>query len=177
MTFLKSIALAGGFAVIASTAGAAVFDVFEAGTTTLLGSFEAPATGGAVTSGSFSVDGGMFDVLGIGPLEPLYNATDNWITGTPGGFGAFFNSVAYNTTDISSNPITCGVGECVLSFTSSGDPGVSPAEWYLNYLPDGGAAIDFGYYEIKPGIIPLPAGAILLLSALGFGGLILRRRG
>lgn len=163
--------------VVPGAAQAATFSVFEAGTATLLGTFDAPAGGGAVTAGSFGIDGGVFDVpTGLADF-PAYDPVDNVIRGIAAAFGRFSNSVAYNTFDIASNPVVCGIGQCILSFTDSADPGNVPAEWYLDYIPGNpadAAALDFGYYQIAP--VPLPAGAVLLLSALGLGYAGLRRR-
>ncbi|MGI9388640.1 MAG: VPLPA-CTERM sorting domain-containing protein [Boseongicola sp.] len=158
-------------------ADAGTFSVFEDGTPTLLGNFDAPDAGGAITSGSFSLAGGVFDTLGVGTMAPTYDAGNSWIVGTGSSFGSFANSIAFATTDLFTNPITCQIGECILSFTNSGGGGVPP-EWYLDYIPPviaNAAPIDFGYYEIKTNEIPLPAAAYLLIGALG-ALITLRRR-
>ena len=107
-----------------------------------------------------------------GTGAPEYNAATNFVTAAGGGgFGSVYNSVAFDTTDFESNPITCGIGECVFSMT---DGVGTPGEWYLDYFAsDGGAALDLGHYEIAP--IPLPATGLLLAGALA-GVLGLRRR-
>jgi hypothetical protein len=152
-------------ALSATAAPAATFNIFEAGTTSLLGTFEAPLGGGPLTAASISAGGGVFDVLALGSMAPVYDAVNNWITGAASPFGAVSNSVAFMTTDISDNDITCGIGECFFSLTDSSGGG-APAEWYLDYVPGVGtpAAIDAGFYEIAP--IPLPASALLLAGAL-----------
>jgi hypothetical protein len=157
-------------ALSATAAPAATFNIFEAGTTTLLGTFEAPLGGGALTTASISVDGGLFNVLDGGTSAPVYDAVNNWITGAGDPFAGITNSVAYNTTDIAMNPITCGVGECVFALTDSSGPGVPP-EWAIIYLP-GPASIDFGFYEIQP--VPLPATALMLAGALAAFGAVRR---
>lgn len=163
---------------IATASMAETFNVFEAGTTDLLGTFDAPVAGGLVTAGSFSVDGGVFDVPAGLANFPNYDAIDSVIRGVASSFGYFANSVAYNTVDVNSNAVTCGVFECILSFTDSAGGGV-PAEWYLDYVPFIGAAaaIDFGFYEIaEVAPVPLPAGGLLLLTGLGAGALLARKR-
>lgn len=154
----------------------ATFNIFEAGTTTQLGTFDAPVAGGAVTSAVLTLAGGVFDVLDLGAQAPVYDAVNNWIVGTGSSFGSVTNSVAFNTTDFLSNPITCQIGECVFSFTNSGGGGV-PAEWYLDYIPGNpanAAPIDLGYYDIVIAPVPLPATALLLVGALA--GLVRMRR-
>ena len=164
-------------ALSATAAPAATFNVFEAGTATLLGTFEAPLGGGPLTGASFSVDGGVFDVLTGGSTAPVYDAANNWVRGAANPFGSITNSVAYMTDEFGSgDPITCGVGECFFSLTSNSGGG-TPNEWYLDYIPGmgGGAAVDLGFYEIKP--IPLPATALLLAGALaGVAGIAAGRR-
>ena len=161
-------------ALSASAAAAAVFNIFEAGTTTLLGTFEAPLGGGPLTAASISLKGGVSDVLDAGSTAPVYDATNNWITGAGSPFGGISNSAAYDTTDIAMTPITCGIGQCVFLLTDSAGPMVPP-EWSLNYLPMGGAVLDFGFYDIE--LIPLPATGLLLAGALAGLAALRRRRG
>ena len=49
---------------------AATFDVFAAGTDTLLGEFTAPAGGGPLDAALFVIGDGTFSVLGTGALAP-----------------------------------------------------------------------------------------------------------
>ena len=142
-----------------------VYNVYSSGPIGFLGNFEALGSGGALTSASFALGGGVFTTLGTGNVAPTYDATNNWVTGPVGGFGAVLNSTVFDTEDVNDNPITCNIGECVFSMTSSGGGGV-PAEWYLDYFPGGGggAAIATGHYEIAP--IPLPAAGLLLAGGL-----------
>jgi len=162
---LSTLACTCAFPAIAGT-----FSVVDVGSSVVLGTFEAPDAGGAVTAGSFTLEGGVFDTLGTGSEAPLYDAANNWVTGTPGGFGGFYNSVAFNTFDFLNNPLSCGVGECVFSLTSSSGSPV-PAEWHVDYLPNGGAPIALGNYTVETAAIPLPASVLLLLSGLGALGL------
>ena len=119
---------------VAAPAAAATFNVFQAGTNIQFGSFDAPVGGGALTSASFSLAGGVFDTLGAGPAAPVYDAVNNWVVGAGITFSEITNSVAFNTVDLFTNPITCGIGECRLSLIDSGGGG-APAEWYLDHLP------------------------------------------
>ena len=175
MRLVVSSALA--LALSASAPAAATFNIFEAGTTTLLGMFEAPAGGGALTSAMISTDGGVFDVLDLGSTAPVYDAASNWITGAMSPFGGISNSVAYATSDVDMNPVNCGIGECVFVLTSSA--GMEPPEWSLNFLPMAGpaAVIDFGRYEIAPKPMPLPPTALLLLAGALLGLALLRPPG
>ncbi|MBT8409577.1 MAG: hypothetical protein KJN93_08130 [Alphaproteobacteria bacterium] len=164
---------------VAAPVQSATFQVFESGSATLLGTFEAPQAGGALTAAAFVLEGGTFDALLGGAEAPVYDAGNGWVTGAGGPFGGIANSLAFNTADLFANPITCGIGECVFSMTSSGGGG-APAEWYLDYLPANpadAAPIDFGFYDVQLAPVPLPATALLLLAALGGGLVVSRRRG
>ncbi len=144
---------------------AATFSVFDAGTMTALGTFDAPTAGGLLTAASLSVFGGVFDVLGCGTSAPVFDALQLDVDGNGGQFGSIFNSVAFNTVDVNANPILCGVGDCVFSF--DGIFGVTPGEWYVDYVPGGVgvAAIGTGFYQISPATIPLPASGVFILTA------------
>ena len=160
----------------AGPAGAATYDVFTAGTTNLLGTFEAPAAGGLLTAASLSVAGGIFDVLGAGGLAPLFDAIDFDVVGPSGGsLGAVFNSVAFATT-VAANPILCGIGECAFSFFGSSVS--TPGEWHVDYVPGGVgvAVLGSGYYQVAPSLVPLPASGLLLLGAAAALALSTRRR-
>lgn len=174
------IAAAGvGLALAVSTPlQAATFQVFESGSATLLGTFEAPQAGGSLTAAAFNLQGGTFDALLAGAQAPVYDAGNGWVTGAGSPFGGIANTLAFDTLDLFSNPITCGVGECVFSMTSSGGGG-APAEWYLDYLPASpadAAPIDFGFYDVQLAPVPLPATGLLLFAALGAGLLVSYRR-
>jgi hypothetical protein len=161
---------------VAGPAGAATYDVFKDGTTDLLGTFEAPSVGGLLTSALMSVKGGVFDVLGVGGMAPIFDAVAMDVDGSGATFGSVFNSVAFMTTDIAANPILCGIGECVFSF--DGRSGPTPGQWYVDYVPggNGAAAIATGYYQIAAAAVPLPASGLLLLGAAGALALSTRRR-
>lgn len=163
--------------VLATAAGAdaATFTVFSAGSSDVLGSFEAPAVGGPLSAALLLVKGGVFDMLGTGSLAPVYDPTLPDVHGAGGSIGAVFNSVAFDTTDVSDNPITCGIGECAFSFFDKFD--AAPPEWHLDYVVDGGAALAFGRYEIAAATVPLPASGAAMLGALFAVGLATRRRG
>ena len=162
----------------ASLAEAASFDVFAAGTDSLLGEFTAPAGGGPLDAAMFVIDGGTFSVLGTGGLAPSYNAAENSLAGPGGvGFGAIFNAAAYDTTDVNGDPVTCGVGDCVFEFDGIFDPEI-PGEWAVQYVPAGdpesSVNITGGYYEIAA--VPLPLTAPALAFAMGSLVLLRRRR-
>jgi hypothetical protein len=167
---------AGCILLAAGPADAATYDVFKDGTTDLLGTFEAPAVGGLLTSALMSVKGGVFDVLGVGGLAPIFDSIAMDVDGSGAPFGAVFNSVAFMTTDIAANPILCGIGECAFSFEGSAGP--VPGQWYVDYVPggNGGAALAFGYYQIAAAAVPLPASGLLLLGAAGALAFTTRRR-
>lgn len=156
------------FAVSTIHASAATFDLFKAGTTDLLGTFEAPLDGGLLTAASVSVKSGIFDVLGLGGMAPVFDAVEMDVDGNGGVFGTLFNSVAFLTTDIAANPVNCGIGECVFSFEGSSGP--VPGQWYVDYVGVGGAAaLAFGHYDVvvsTPAPVPLPITAVLLVGAL-----------
>lgn len=160
----------------AGPAGAATYDVFRDGTTNLLGTFEAPAAGGLLTSALMSVKGVIFDVLGVGGDAPIFDAVAMDVDGSAAQFGSVFNSAAFLTTDIAANTILCGIGECVFSF--DGRVGLIPGEWAVHYVPGGNGAanIAFGHYQIAAAAIPLPASGLLLLGAAGALALSTRRR-
>jgi hypothetical protein len=157
-------------------ASAATYDVFRDGTNSLLGTFEAPEAGGLLTSAMMLVKGGVFDVLGAGNLAPIFDSIALDVDGSGAPFGAVFNSVAFMTTDIAANPIACGIGECVFQF--EGKSGQVPGQWYLDYIPggNGAAALAFGYYQVAPSAVPLPASGLLLLGAAAALALTARRR-
>lgn len=159
-------------ALLPAAAPAATFLVFEEGTTTLLGSFEAPAGGGALTSASLSFGGGVFDVLGTGGGAPIYDPVANDVDGAP--FGVVLNSVAFATTDLFSNPLLCGAGECAFQFEAALPP--VPGTYFVDSIVGGGTAIALGAYEVVPAPIPLPAGAALLGGAAALLALLGRRR-
>lgn len=166
---LRRSSFAAAILLAASTvhADAATFDLFRAGTTDLLGTFEAPASGGLLTAASISVKGGVFDVLGLGSMAPVFDAVEMDVDGNGGVFGTLFNSVAFLTTDIAANPVSCGIGECVFSFEGSSGP--VPGQWYVDYIGVGGAAaLAFGHYDVAastPAPVPLPMTAVLLIGA------------
>lgn len=155
------------FAMGAGTANAATFNIFNISTSNLLGTFEAPAAGGAVTSMSVSVAGHVFDMLGTGSLAPIYHSASNDLSGTPGGIGGTTNSAASGV---------CGIGECVFTFERSVLP--TPGEWHVEkILPlSEQANITGGFYEIKMSAVPLPASIPLLVGALGLMAFVGRKR-
>ncbi|MCB1364765.1 MAG: hypothetical protein KDK02_11625 [Rhodobacteraceae bacterium] len=173
--FLKrqsGLAAAALLALAAGTGGAAAatFNLFEAGTTTLLGTFQAPGAGGAITAMSVTVAGITFDTLGTGTQAPSYDAADNDIGGTGASLGAVYNSAAVGI---------CGVGECAFSFYPIYDFATPiPGEWYADKvfpLTDQ-QSISLGFYEVALAPIPVPATAFLQFSALGLAGALAWRR-
>lgn len=149
-------------AAVAAVLGAAMpahalmFDVFDSGSTALLGSFDAPGGGGQVSSATFEVAGITFDV--IDPTDvPEYGPALSELTG-PGGtiFANFFNSAAEGGC--------LSPGSCVLFFESEN----GGTYVYGGINGDTFENIAGGFYEIAPQIapIPLPAGGVLMLSGL-----------
>jgi len=168
----KLISLAGVLSLVVfmgatEKANAATFDIFEAGTIVQLGSFNAPAAGGTVTSMTVNVSGFSFDVLGLGMQAPVYNLATNDLGGTASSMGAIFNSAASGI---------CGIGECAFSFFSIYDDTI-PGEWYVDKVfPLGDQqSISFGFYEIQVSAVPLPA-ALPLFGAALLGMAYLGRR-
>ena len=165
---MRIVPIAAAVFALASPAFSVTYNVYEAGTTDLLGNFDSPETGGLLTSAYFALEGGVFTTLAAGNSAPTYDATNNWVRGAGGPFGGVINSIAFNTTEFGSgDPITCDIGKCVFSMTSSSGGGVPP-EWYLDYVDSGGggAAIALGHYEIKIAPIPLPAAGLLLAGGV-----------
>lgn len=146
--------------MISGSANAASYDMFSAGTSNLLGTFEAPAAGGEFTAISFSISGITFDVLGTGAQAPTYFLTDNDVDGMSE------NSMASGI---------CGVGECFLSFFTKADA-MTPGEWAVDKLVPGDYVhITGGYYDIEMSVVPLPSSLLLFGSALIGLGLVRRR--
>lgn len=155
---LAGVALVGA----AEPAEAVVFNVFDSGSTALLGSFDAPGGGGQVSSPIFEVAGITFDV--IDPADvPEYRPSLNDLTG-PGGtiFANFYNSAAEGG---------CAPGACVLFFESEN----GGTYVYGGINEDTFENIAGGDYAIAP--IPLPAGGALLLAGLFGAAMLGRRRG
>lgn len=175
-------------AVLALAAGPAAavtadYEVFAAGTDTLLGTFRADdAAAGPILSASFAPPGiGTFDVLGTGSLAPTWDPGTGFVTGSPvgAGVGAVFNAAVFDVDVTGEGLRTCGIGECAFSLTDSGGPGV-PGEWYVDYLPPAGVpgSVATGFYEVRLAPIPVPAAGMLLIGALaGLGALRARRSG
>ncbi|WP_170329631.1 hypothetical protein [Ruegeria arenilitoris] len=129
-----------------------------------IGTFDAPDTGGLLTSFSITIDGVTFDTLGVGNAAPVYDATSNDIRGNPGTEGFITNSAAGSG---------CLAMECVLSLEDSTDPGVVPPLFAIFPLVGGmfpGGVTNSGEYAITmpPPMnpVPLPAPLTLLAAAI-----------
>ncbi|MEM1273664.1 MAG: hypothetical protein AAGF88_07600 [Pseudomonadota bacterium] len=138
-----------------SMAHAATFSVdFSVnGTMGVVGTFEAPATGGVVSNFSVTLSGVTFDTqVGGGAFEynPTVNDFENY-----SAFPSYSNSVATGL---------CAIGACFLEIYPIGDG--TPGDYLA--IDAALANIDDGTkYLIGPSAIPLPASAALLLAALG----------
>lgn len=176
-------ALAAALALAGGPAAAVVadYEVFAAGTDTLLGTFRADdAAPGPLLSASFGAGGlGAFDVLGTGALTPAWDPATGYVTGLPAGsgFGAVFNSAVFDVDVIGEGLRTCEPGACAFSLTDASDPGL-PGEWYVDYLPPDGVAgaVATGFYEVRLAPVPVPAAGLVLLGALGALGALRGRR-
>lgn len=149
------------------TTGAAYSATFQVdfsvnGTMSVLGTFNAPTIGGTVSDLEVTLSGVTFDTQidgGAFEYDPVANDFINYTS-----FPGFTNSVAA--------PI-CGIGACFLELYPIGDG--SPGDYLA--IDAALANIDDGTrYLINPSPVPLPAGAVLLLSALAGLGAALRRR-
>lgn len=132
------------------------------GTMGILGTFQAPTLGGAVSDFEVTLSGVIFDTQingGAFEYDPVTNDFTNFA-----GFPGFTNSMA---------AASCGIGACFLELYPIGDG--SPGDYLA--VDAALANIDDGTrYLINPAPIPLPAGAALLLTALaGLGAARLRR--
>ncbi|MCG7521028.1 hypothetical protein [Ruegeria sp. Ofav3-42] len=150
------------FAVPAATAMTLQYQIEIDGA---IGTFEAPDTGGLLSSFEITIDGVTFDTLGVGNAAPVYDAVDNDIRGNPGTEGFILNSMAGGA---------CLAMECILSLEDSGNPGVEPPLFAIFPLVGGvpDTVTNSGEYSISQGPpmspIPLPAPFALLAAALMF---------
>ena len=162
------------FATIGA-AQAATFTVFDEApdaSLSVLGTFEAPATGGPLTAASIVYDGITFDILGAGGATPVYDAGDNEVDGVS-GFGLVYNSTPFSFSD-GFGTYDCTVGLCAFGFEDRGGGYPTNAgEWYIDH-PDAPYAL--GLYQIEPAAVPVPAlGGALAIALLGLGSVSRRR--
>ncbi|WP_159090010.1 hypothetical protein [Ruegeria sp. Alg231-54] len=128
-----------------------------------IGAFEAPDTGGLLSSFEITIDGVTFDTLGVGNTAPVFDAVANDIRGNPGTEGFISNSMAGGG---------CLAMECILSLEDSGNPGVEPPLFAIFPLVDGfpDTVTNSGEYSISqaPPVspVPLPAPFAMLVAAL-----------
>ena len=135
-----------------ATAATVTYNIAMGGQNT---TFTAPMGGGAVSDFSITLAGVTFDTPDAA-MPPLYDPVSNDISAAGSQFGYLSNSIA--------GP-GCPVGNCVLEFETAFDPLIPPAYAAFNAV-DLGTVFAFGYYEITVAPVPLPAGLVLLLSAL-----------
>ncbi len=147
------LALACTAAPLAGSASAATFQVFDA-LDTRLGTFEAPAAGGQLSTASFEIGGIVFD--GIDPADvPEFRPAFNDLTG-PGAtiFANFFNTAAAGS---------CGAGDCALFFEKI-NPGPPDVFTFAAFDTITFEQLGGGNYRVAP--IPLPATGLLMAAAL-----------
>ncbi|MCK8463827.1 hypothetical protein MUY35_08200 [Aliiroseovarius sp. S1339] len=117
--------------------------------------FTAPMGGGAVGDFSITLGGVTFDTPDA-VMPPLYDPVDNDIAAAGSLFGYFSNSVAAPG---------CPVGNCVLEFETAVDNMTPPAFAAFNAVAFDGI-ISAGFYVITVAPVPIPAGLVLLITAL-----------
>ena len=128
------------------------YDIAMGGQTT---TFTAPMGGGAVSDFSITLAGVTYDTPDAGS-PALYDPVDNDISAAGSQFGYFSNSIAAPG---------CPVGDCVLEFENRADPLIPPVYAAYNTV-NLGTVFTGGFYEITVAPVPLPAGLVLLLTAL-----------
>ncbi|WP_371169045.1 hypothetical protein [Aliiroseovarius sp. 2305UL8-7] len=133
-------------------AASVTYDVAMGGQST---TFTAPDGGGAVADFSVTLAGVTFDTPDVA-MPPLYDPVNNDIAAAGSLFGYFSNSVAAPG---------CPAGQCVLEFETAFGDGTPPVFAAFNAVAFDGI-IASGSYIITVAPVPLPAGLVLLLSAL-----------
>lgn len=152
-------------ALLATSIGstAATFNISLGGQNT---TFMAPMGGGVISNLSVTLGGVTFDTPNAG-MPPLYSPLLNDISAAGSLFGYFSNSTAAPG---------CPVGNCVLEFETAFDNVTPPVfATYNNVVL--GPVLTSGFYVITPAAVPLPAGLLMILTALcGLAGLRLCRQ-
>ncbi|MEX0349535.1 MAG: hypothetical protein AB3N15_08920 [Paracoccaceae bacterium] len=165
---LLAAALAATLAVPSAKAATVTYGIQIGGA---MGMFDAPDSGGLLTSFEITLGGVTYDSLSMGSGAPVYDAASNDIRGNPGTEGFVLNSVA--------GP-GCMAMECVLSLEDSVDPGVIPPQYALFPLVMGvpGTVTNSGSYSVTPPApIPVPGSVLALASAIALlAALAWRRR-
>jgi hypothetical protein len=142
---------------------------FSGGLGTVLGSFRAEATGGAVTNLTGTLSGVTFDTMLPGTTSFEYDPAINEFT-YAGAFPSFTNSGNYGI---------CAAGGCFLEFYPDPDPLV-PGDYLavdalLNNI-DAGTKYVIVPPSPGPAPIPLPGALGLLAGGIGALGLAAGRR-
>jgi hypothetical protein len=134
--------------------------------------FEAPLSGGPISSFSVSIDGVLFDTPDSGNVAPVYDAAGNDINGAMSPFGSFLNSTAGAPASECSSLLSC-----VLVFEDRINI-MTPGNWsaFPLVMGVGGPVFAFGQYSINPVPVPLPAALPLFAGGLGLLGWMARRR-
>lgn len=135
-----------------ATAATVTYDIAMGGQNT---TFTAPMGGGAVGDFSITLGGVTFDTPDAA-MPPLYDPVNNDIAAAGSLFGYFSNSVAAPG---------CPAGDCVLEFETAIDNVTPPVFAAFNAVAFDGI-IASGAYIITVAPVPVPAGLVLLLSAL-----------
>ncbi len=135
-----------------ATAASVTYDIAMGGQNT---TFSAPMGGGAVGGFSITLGGVTFDTPDAA-MPPLYNPVTNDIAAAGSLFGYFSNSIAAPG---------CPAGDCVLEFETAIDNVTPPVFAAFNAVAFDGI-IASGSYIITVAPVPVPAGLVLLLSAL-----------
>ena len=143
------------------SANAATFNIdFSGGASTVLGTFDAPLAGGAVTNFSVTLSGVTFDTSTGAATTFTYNPVINEFAYT-GGFASFTNSA---------NNVLCPAGGCFLEIYPDPTPAI-PGDYLA--IDASLSNIDAGTkYLINPvpliAPVPLPPALPVAFIALGF---------
>ncbi|SEW11491.1 hypothetical protein SAMN05444851_1501 [Aliiroseovarius sediminilitoris] len=144
--------LVAGVLALPASAATVTYDIAMGGQNT---TFTAPMGGGAVGDFSITLGGVTFDTPDAA-MPPLYDPVTNDISAAGSLFGYFSNSLAAPG---------CPAGECVLEFETAVDNVTPPVFAAFNAVAFDGL-IASGAYIITVAPVPVPAGLVLLLTAL-----------